>query len=68
MWIEGFKNMKNVMIYNKEAKKQEIKEEKEMELLREKEKKLPSGYKILSEEEVNFLRFYFNMKMELMKE
>ena len=24
--------------------------------------------KILSEEEVNFLRFYFNMKMELMKE
>ena len=24
--------------------------------------------KILTEEEVNFLRFYFNMKMELMKE
>ena len=24
--------------------------------------------KLLSEEEVNFLRFYFNMKMELMKE
>ena len=34
-----------------EKRKQEIKEAKENEILREKEKKLPSGYKMLSEEE-----------------
>ena len=52
-----------------EKRKQEIKEEKEMELLREKEKKLPSGYKILSEEErqqrLNNLK---NQKRELEEE
>ena len=32
-------------------RKKEIKEQKEMEILREKEKNLPSGYKILTEEE-----------------
>ena len=34
-----------------EKKKQEIKEAKEMEILKQKGKNLPSGYKILSEEE-----------------
>jgi len=52
-----------------EKRKQEIKEAKEIELLKEKEKKLPSGYKILSEEErqqrLNNLK---NKKKELEEE
>ena len=52
-----------------EKRKQEIKEAKEIEILREKEKKLPSGYKMLSEEErqerLNNLK---NQKRELEEE
>ena len=52
-----------------EKRKQEIKEAKELEILKEKEKKLPSGYKILSEEErqkrLNNLK---NQKRELEEE
>ena len=52
-----------------EKRKQEIKEAKEMEILKQKEKNLPSGYKILSEEErqerLNSLK---NQKRELEEE
>ena len=52
-----------------EKRKQEIKEAKEMEILKQREKKLPSGYKILSEEErqerLNNLK---NQKRELEEE
>ena len=52
-----------------EKRKQEIKEAKEIEMLREKERKLPLGYKMLSEEErqerLNNLK---NQKRELEEE
>ena len=52
-----------------EKRKQEIKEAKEMEIIKQKEKKLPSGYKILTEEErqarLNNLK---NQKRELEEE
>ena len=52
-----------------EKRKQELKEAKELEILKQKEKNLPSGYKILSEEErqerLNSLK---NQKRELEEE
>lgn len=52
-----------------EKRKQEIKEAKELEIIKQKEKKLPSGYKILTEEErqerLNNLK---NQKRELEEE
>ena len=50
-------------------RKQEIKDQKEMEIIRQKEKNLPSGYKILSEEErQNRLNILKNEKVRLEEE
>ena len=52
-----------------EKRKQEIKEAKELEILKQKEKKLPSGYKILTEEErQSRLSSLKNQKRELEEE
>ena len=52
-----------------EKRKLEIKEAKELEILKQREKKLPSGYKILSEDErQSRLSSLKNQKKELEEE